>query len=146
MKASHVEHVILVSYPVFFVHVFIIDCCIAIFMRNFVVQPLLRTAILLCSKYFDFVVSDDIFVDSRLLLSTLDFLLSTLDFLLSTLDFYSRLLYRLSNLLSTLDLYSLPSTFRYTHRKSVFLLYSLRSPEGKTFSFYIRYINYTHNV
>jgi hypothetical protein len=98
-------------------------------MRKFVVQPLLRNGYILCKKYFDFVVSDDIFVDSRLLLSTLDFLLSTLDFLLSTLDFllstldfllstfYSRLsTFTLDSrlLLSTLDIYSRPSTFRYT--------------------------------
>jgi hypothetical protein len=35
---------------------------------------------------------------------------------------------------------------QYPRGKSTFLLYSLRSPEGKTFSFYIRYINYTYNV
>ena len=38
----------------------LISSVVAIFMRKFVVQPLLRNGYILCSKYFDFVVADDI--------------------------------------------------------------------------------------
>ena len=108
---------------------------LAIFMRKFVVRRCYGTAIYCVKKYFDFVVSDDIFVDSRLFycrLSTFYSRLSTFYSRLST--FYSRLstfYSRLSTftldsrlLLSTLDFYSRlstftldsrPSTFRYTH-------------------------------
>ena len=97
MKASHV---ILVSYPVLFVHVIInIDCCSYIYAKV-CSSAVVTERLYIVLKYFDFVVSDDILIDSRLLLSTLDFLLSTLDFLLSTLDF---LLSTLDFLLSTLD-------------------------------------------
>ena len=79
------------------------------------------------------------YVDSRHLFSTLDFFtldsrhfysrlstfsLSTLDFLVSTLVFYSRLLtFTLDSrqLLSTLNIYSRPSTFRYTHLGKVIM-------------------------
>ena len=100
---------------------------LAIFMRKFVVRRCYGTAIYCVKKYFDFVVSDDIFVDSGLFycrlstfysrlstfysrLSTFYSRLSTFTLdsrlLLSTLDFYSRL--------STFTLDSRPSTFRYT--------------------------------
>jgi hypothetical protein len=89
-------------------------------MRKFAVQPLLRNGYILRKKYFDFVVSDDIFVDSRRFaadsqlfavdsrLFAVDSRLFTLDcrLLLSTLDFYSRLsTFTLDSrpLLSTLD-------------------------------------------
>jgi hypothetical protein len=101
----------IVSYPVFFVYVFIMTVILAIFMRKFVVRRCYGTAIYCVKKYFDFVVSDDIFVDSRLFycrLSTFYSRLSTFYSRLSTFTLDSR------PLLSTLDLYSRPSTFRYT--------------------------------
>ena len=49
---------ILVSCPIFCS--LLLLTVVAIFMRKFVVQPLLRNGYILCKKDFDFVVSDDV--------------------------------------------------------------------------------------
>jgi hypothetical protein len=107
----------LVSYPVFFVHVFIIDCyCSYIYAKvcsSAVVTERLYIVLKifwLCCFWWHFCWLSTFAVDSQLFaadsrLFAVDSRLFTLDFLLSTLDFYSRLL------LSTLDFYSRLSTF-----------------------------------
>ena len=86
MKASHV---ILVSYPVFFVHVFIIDCCSYIYAKvcsSAVVTERLYIVLKifwLCCFWWHFCWLSTFAVDSRLF---------AVDSRLFTLDFYSRLL------------------------------------------------------
>jgi hypothetical protein len=138
MKASHV---ILVSYPVLFVHVIInIDCCSYIYAKvcsSAVVTERLYIVLKifwLCCFWWHFCWLSTFAVDSRLFavdsrlfavdsrlfvvdsrLFTLDSRLFTLDSRLFTLD--SRLLLSTLDFYSRLSTYTLdsrPSTFRYT--------------------------------
>jgi hypothetical protein len=112
----------LVSYPVFFVHVFIIDCyCSYIYAKvcsSAVVTERLYIVLKifwLCCFWWHFCWLSTFAVDSRLF--AVDSRLFTLDSRLFTLDFYSRLsTFTLDfySRLSTFTLDSRPSTFRYT--------------------------------